>query len=728
MTKHEARIRIEKLRKEIEYHRYLYHVLDQDTISDSARDSLMHELVRLEAEFPDLVTEDSPSQRVAGNVLEKFVKVPHVRPMLSLNDAFSIEEVREWEARIRKFAQKEFGFTGAFDYYAEIKIDGLAVSLEYEKGRLVRASTRGDGKIGEDVTENIKTIQEIPLVIDEETVASVIANGSSFWKEVSKRSAAVSASDIRKNEIAAQSIAIIKSGSLEIRGEVYMTKKAFMMLNKTVPSGEAYANPRNAAAGAVRQLDSTIAASRNLSFFAYDLFCDAIEIKTHEDAHILAFALGFPVNPLNRCCRSLEEVERFQEEIGKRRGELDYETDGIVVNVNNAELFQKLGVVGKTPRGAVAFKWAGAQVTTVVQDIVVQVGRQGTLTPVAHLNPVNVAGVTVSRATLHNMDEIDRLDVRIGDTVIIERAGDVIPRVVKVLPNLRSGKEKRFVVPETCPFCGSKIVRKDGEVAYYCSNKQCYAVEREKLYHFVSRKAFNIDTCGPKIIDRCLEEKLITEIPDIFALKKEDISGLERFGEKSADTLIRSIQRSKIVSLPRFIYALGIRHVGEESAFLLAQHILCHVPRQRKSKAGASRIAHHALMQFLASQTIEHWMEIDGIGPVVAESIYEYFHDKKNITMIGKLFQNGVVIEASEPQATSHTLQGKTFVITGTLPTLLREEARELIRDNGGKVVESVSKNTDFVVVGENPGSKYEIAKRLGVKMISESELKSMVQ
>ncbi len=729
MTKQEARVRIEKLRKEIEHHRYLYHVLDADTISDSARDSLMHELVKLETEFPDLVTPDSPSQRVAGTVLEKFRKVPHARRMLSLNDAFSFEEVQEWEERIKKFGQKEFGLFGAFDYYAEIKMDGLAVSLEYERGRFVRGSTRGDGKVGEDVTENLKTIQGIPLAIVYENVIQWFDSNrepaEQFFRRqtpptqrrgrtvaVSKIVSGFSQSELK--EIAKRLVA----GSFEIRGEVYMTKKSFEKLNSELREDERFANPRNAAAGSIRQLDSRIAASRKLSFFSYDLFADGLDIATHEEAHLLAFALGFPVNPLNRYCRSLEEVKAFQEEIGKQREKLDYETDGVVVNVNNVDMFRKLGVVGKTPRGSLAFKWAGVQAVTRVEDIFVQVGRQGTLTPVAKLSPVNVAGVTVSRATLHNMDEIERLDIRIGDTVIVERAGDVIPHVVSVLPNLRTGKEQRFQMPQRCPFCSSQIKRNDGEVAYYCVNKDCFAVERERFYHFVSRKAFNIDKLGPKIIDRLLEEKLITSIPDIFDLKKEDISVLERFGEKSARNLIQSIENAKKISLPRFIYSLGIRHVGEETALLLSQQITYHV----------SRITYHALIRFVTSQTLDTWTAIDGIGDIVAQSVYDYFHDKKNTRMIEKLFENGVVIESSYPLPTTHyPLSGKTFVITGTLPTLSRDEAKELIRNHGGKVVESVSKNTDYVLVGENAGSKLENAKMFGVTTISEEELEKMI-
>lgn len=735
MAKQEAKQRIERLRKEIEYHRYLYHVLDQDTISDSARDSLMHELVKLETEFPDLVTPDSPSQRVAGTVLEKFQKVPHARPMLSLSDAFSFEEVSEWEVRIKKYAEKEFGFTGIFDYYAEIKMDGLAVSLEYENGRLVRASTRGDGKVGEDVTENIKTIQGIPLTITKDSIETCsssliekrlqkvpnfsfrIPNKPQIQNFKFQTSHELQTSSLMLQDLKSV-VETLSRGSFEVRGEVYMTKKAFANLNKTLTNGESYANPRNVAAGAIRQLDSSIAASRNLSFFAYDLFLNDIEIPTHEQAHFLASLLGFPVNPLNRFCETTDEVRLFQDEIGKRREKLPYETDGIVVNVNNSEVFRGLGVIGKTPRGALAFKWAGVQATTRVEDIFVQVGRQGTLTPVAKLSPVNVAGVTVSRATLHNMDEIERLGVRMGDTVIIERAGDVIPHVVSVLANLRTGKEKRFRMPELCPWCGSRVRKSEDEVAYYCSNNNCFAVERERFYHFISRKAFNIDKLGPKIIDRFLEEKLIIDIPDIFVLKKENIEVLERFGEKSADNLIESIQKAKRISLSRFIYALGIRHVGEENALLLAKRI----------ENQESRIKNKDFLTPLSSLSPEGLQQIDGVGDIVARSIYDYFHDKKNIKMIEKLFENGVEIEQTRHETRDTRLAGMIFVITGTLPNLSREEAKALIRKHGGKIVENVSKNIDYVLVGENPGSKFENARKLNIPTISEEELKKMVE
>lgn len=660
MTKTEAKERISKLKKEIEHHRYLYHVLDQQEISEAALDSLKHELWELEQKFPEFITPDSPSQRVAGKPLDKFAKVRHRLPMLSLVDAFAFEELQDWEIRNKKI------ISGDYDYYVEIKMDGLAIELIYEDGFLKQGSTRGDGLIGEDVTQNLKTIEAIPLRLC-----------GPYPKY------------------------------LEVRGEVYMTKKVFSELNKKLSKEEQLANPRNAAAGAVRQFDAKITASRRLDFMAYDIVNDLGQ-KTHEKTHQLLTEFGFKSNRLNEYCRNLEEVEKYHAKIGQRREKLPYLTDGIVVNVNNLKLAKSLGVVGKAPRSALAYKYPGEQATTIVEDIQVQVGRTGALTPVAHLRPVRLAGSTISRATLHNEDEIKRLDVRVGDTVIIQKAGDVIPDVVKVLKNLRPKNSQPYIFPKKCPDCGAKVERKPGEVAYYCSNKNCFAQQREKLYHFVSKKAFDIEHLGPKIIDQLLNEGLISSAADIFKLTQGDLEPLERFAEKSAQNLVEAIHKAKTISLAKFIFALGIRHVGEETAIDLANHF-----------NSLDRLRHASLDE------INNLYEI---GDVVAESVYDFFQNKKNLKLIDDLLKTGIKISEVYSRRTNPKIAGKTFILTGTLETMTREAAKEKIRSLGGNISSSVSKNTDYLLVGKDPGSKYSQAKALDIKILTEKEFLSFVK
>jgi DNA ligase (NAD+) len=659
MNKQQAKQRIEKLRREIEHHRYFYHVLDKQIISDAALDSLKHELAQLEQEFPDLITAESPTQRVAGKPLDKFQKVTHSKRMLSLVDCFSEEEIQDWEKRIRKLAPSDH-----FDFYGEVKMDGLAVNLLYKDGIFVQGATRGDGTIGEDVTLNLKTINSIPLKLNEP-----------FPKKI------------------------------EVRGEVYMTKKNFELINKN--EVDKFANPRNAAAGSIRQLDPKIAAKRKLDFMAYDIATD-LGLKTHEAVHQLLIKLGFKSNSHNQYCKNISEVQKFYEKVGKIRKNFPYWSDGTVINANRIDLFNKLGIVGKAPRGAIAYKYPAEQATTIVEDIQVQIGRTGTLTPVAHLKPVQVAGTTVSRATLHNEDEIKRLDVRLGDTVILQKAGDIIPDIVQVLKNLRPKSAKQFVFPKKCPACGSKVERKAGEVAHYCTNKKCFAQERERLYHFVSKKAFDIEDLGPKIIDQLMEENLIANAADIFHLKKSDLLPLERFAEKSADNLIQAISKSKSVSLARFIYALGIRHIGEETAIDLAKHF--------------------GSLEKIQRTSLEELNNIYEVGDVMAQSIYEYFQDKKNQELIKDLLKAGINIRRDAINRVSNpAIQGKTFVLTGTLKTMTRDEAKKKIREAGGNVSSSVSKNTDYVLAGEEPGSKFDKAKSLGVKIISEKEFLNML-
>ena len=639
MTKQEAKQRIAKLKKEIDHHRYLYHVLDRQEISDSALDSLKKELFDLEQEFPDLITLDSPTQRIGGKPLKEFKKVKHSSPMLSFNDAFSEKDMKDWLERLSKLTKEKI------DFYCELKIDGLAIELDY-KNNSFTGSTRGDGFVGEDITENLKTVEAIPLSLD-------------------------------KNII--------------VRGEVFIPKKVFEKFKHK------YANPRNLAAGSVRQLDPKITASRKLDCFIYDIF---IDVETHEEKHKALKKLGFKTNPYNKYCKNLEEVFAFHKHINKIRDKIPYEIDGIVVLINSNKLFDKLGSVGKAPRGAIAYKFAGKQATTVVEDIKVQIGRTGALTPVAHLKPVQLAGITISRATLHNEDEIKRLGLKIGDTVIISRAGDVIPDIIKVLPKLRNGKEKKFVMPRVCPACGGKVIRKTA--LHYCSNPNCFAQRKEYFYHFVSKSAFDISGLGPKIIDQLIEANLVSDPADLFDLEKGDLIPLERFAEKSADNLIEALN-VKEIDLPRFIYSLGIRNVGEETAIDLAKRFSLDELKKAKLKELES---------------------LQDIGPIVAKSIYNWFRQERNILFLEKLLKKVKVKKVKF----KNKLKDKVFVLTGELDSMTRDEAKDRIRDLGGDVSSSVSGNTDYVVVGSEPGSKYNKAKKLKVPVIKEKEFLDLLK
>ena len=687
MDRRHVEERILMLRKEINYHRYLYHVLDTSEISESALDSLKHELARLEGEFPELVTADSPTERVAGAVLKGFKKIRHRAPMLSLGDAFSFEELTEWEGRIQKLLVGGENLI----YFSELKIDGFAVSLIYENGVLKSASTRGDGKVGEDVTENIKAIDSVPLAVG-------FADGMERHHEIQKLASRYP-----------RAIRAVKNlpRTVEIRGEIYMTKKAFEALNREQKKKglSLFANPRNIAAGSVRQLDSKVTASRRLDFLAYDIITDC-GLNTHEEEHALARFLGFRTDPYARECRNLSEVEVFWKHIFSIRERLPFLIDGIVVQTNSNALFNKLGVVGKAPRGAIAFKFPGREATTDVTDIAVQAGRTGVLTPVAHLKPVDVGGVTVSRATLHNMDEIERLDVRVGDAVIIQRAGDVIPDVVRVLKNLRSRRSRPFEMPKT--FCGERVVHPRGEVAHRIANpEKCSLVRREKFYHFVSKDAFDISGLGPKIVDRLLEEGLVEDPADLFSLTEGDIAPLARFGEKSAENLIREIQEKKEIDLPRFLYALGILHVGEETAIDLAEHF--------------------GTLEKLARAEADKLLTVPQIGDIVARSLYGWFRDKANSAFVKKLAHAGVRPKHFSVSRKPKKFAGLSFVLTGTLESMTRGDAKQKIREFGGNTSESVSKKTSFVVAGSDPGSKLDDAKRLGVRVVSEKTFLSMI-
>ncbi|MCX8015830.1 MAG: NAD-dependent DNA ligase LigA [Patescibacteria group bacterium] len=697
MNKEEAKKRIEKLRQEINYHRYLYHVLDKEEISPEALDSLKKELFDLEQQFPDLITPDSPTQRIGGEPLDAFKKVEHPRPMLSFNDAFSQEDMRAWEKRFVDFLGGKLRKWEKF-YYCELKLDGLAIELYYENGIFVCGATRGDGYIGEDVTQNLKTIEAIPLrLLDEEEVIKNLEKEKLF-NVVEK---------IKNNF----------PQKIVVRGEVFMHKKNLEILNKEqIKKGlKPFANPRNAAAGSIRQLDPKITASRKLDSYAYSLVTDFGQ-KTHEEEHIILKSLGFKTNPHNKPAKSLEEVFDFHNYWSKNRDKLPYEIDGIVVILNDEKDFERAGYVGKAPRAAIAYKFALKQATTIVEDIIVQVGRTGVLTPVAILKPVNVGGVTISRSTLHNFEEIKRLGLKIGDTVIVGRAGDVIPQIIQVLADLRTGKEKEFQIPKKCPMCDSPIIKDEGGIIYRCSNKNCFAINRRSLYHFVSKSAFDIIGVGPKIIDRLLEEGLIRDAADLFELKEGDLASLERFGEKSAENIIQSINNHRQIDLSRFIYALGILHVGEETAEVLATHLL----KVKNIKKPTD------VLEAMKKFSIEDLETIEDIGPKVALSIKTWFENKNNQKFLEKLEK--VSIKITKPEIIESKLKGKIFVLTGTLDSMSREEAKERIKRLGGRVSSSVSKHTDFVVAGREPGSKYEKAKELGVKIIDEKEFIKMLE
>jgi len=682
MKKKQAEERIEKLKKIINHHRYIYHVLDKQEISDSALDSLKKELFDLEQKFPDLIAKDSPTQRIGGKPLRKFEKVEHILPMISLNDAFSRSDLDDWLERISKLlAEQE---VSELDFYCELKIDGLAIELVYEKGILKTGSTRGNGKIGEDVTQNLKTVEAIPLKLREK---SQIIGGLKKEKASRDIIRAVEKYDFEKPII--------------VRGEVFISKKDFENVNKNQKKNNLplYANPRNLAAGSVRQLDPKITALRRLDSFAYELITDFGQ-RTHQEKHEILKALGLKTNKHNRFCKDLKEVINFHEHSRKIREGLSYEIDGIVVIVNSNKIFEKLGVAGKAPRGAIAFKFPLKQSATVVEDIKVQVGRTGALTPVAVLKPVQVSGVTISRATLHNEGEIKKLDLKIGDTVIVGRAGDVIPDIIKVLPEMRTGKEKEFKMPDSCPVCGSKIEKKPSEAIFYCKNPECFAQKREYFYHFVSKAAFDITGLGPKIIDKLIDEGLISDPSDLFDLEEGDIFSLERFAEKSSQNLISSIRRKKEISLPRFIYGLGIRNVGEQTSIDLSERF-----------SGPSASGWQAV-ENLKQAGLEDLERVKDIGPIVAKSIHDWFSQKRNKEFLGRLKKAGVKIAVYQKQKSkSQKLKGLTFVFTGEMKSMAREEAKAKVRDLGADVSESVSKKIDFLVAGKNPGSKYKKAK-----------------
>lgn len=676
MDRKKSEKRIKRLRKVINQHNYAYHVLDNPDISDAAFDSLKHELHELEQKYPDLITPDSPTQRVSGKALDKFKKVNHKKRMLSLEDVFYTEEFEAWQERIQKLVPNQ-----KLDYFAELKIDGFAISLIYKNGIFIQGSTRGDGTIGEDVTQNLKTIPSIPLKLEK------------YDKFPSKG-------------IEAEAIKKIEKGEIEVRGEAYMTKNDFEEINKERKKQKLslYANPRNTAAGSIRQLNPKVAASRKLNFLAYDVVTDLGQ-KKHSQEHEVARALGFRTSK-EQYCRNINEAISFWEEIGKIREKLDYQIDGVVITIDDNSVFNKLGIVGKAPRGAIAFKFPAQEATTIIENIVVQIGRTGALTPVAHLKPVGLGGIFITRATLHNEDEIKRLDVKIGDTVIVQRAGDVIPDIVKVVKDLRTGREKKFKMPKQCPVCKGKVIRKKGEAVHRCVNKDCGFIRKKQIIHFASKKAFEIDGLGPKIIEQLMDNGLISDSADLFSLAKGDLVPLERFDQKSEENLINALEESKKISLFKFVYALGIRHVGEETSISLAKYF--------------------GKLDKIKKANLEELSRIEDIGEIVAKSVFNWFNNRENIKFIDKLIDAGVRIE--KIKTFKRKLIGKSFVLTGELDNLTRDEAKTRIRELGGDISSSVSLKTDFVVSGKNPGSKYKKAKKLGIRIINEKEFLEIIK
>ncbi len=657
MNKNDAKNRIEKLRAAIDEYRYAYHVLDRTTISDAALDSLKHELYKLEQEFPDLITQDSPTQRVGGTPLDKFDKVTHARPMLSMEDVFTLPEFGEWLDRIKRLSSAE-------SFFLMPKIDGLAVSIIYVDGLLSSAATRGDGKVGEDVTLNVRTIESVPLRLKE-------------------------------------------TRSVEVRGEIYIATKDFKKLNdQQSANGEAlFANPRNAAAGSVRQLDPKITASRHLSFVAWDLVTDLGQTTQAEEWEILR-ELGFKPTPDSVVVSTVEEVQSHWKSLQTKRDGLGFWVDGMVVRVNDNATFDGLGVVGKTPRGLVAWKFPAEEVTSVVKDIQWFVGRTGAITPVAVLEPTQLGGTTVQHASLHNFDEIERLDVRVGDTVVLYKAGDIIPKVKEVVVRLRFDGSKAAKPPTACPVCGSAVERKEGEVAIVCSNRQCSAQNQEAVLH--AARAFAIDGIGPATIATLMDAGIIQLPPDLFRLIPDDFNGLEGFGEVSANKLVDEIRARKEILLAKFIVALGIRNVGEETARDLAKRF--------------------GTVDALMSATLADLVAVPQVGAIVAQSVVDYFAESHHREIVASYVANGIRIVSPVVVDTSNLpLAGKSFVLTGGLEAMSREEAKEKIRALGGDLSESVSKKTSFVIVGTDPGSKYAKAQALGIPILSETDFIAML-
>jgi len=666
----DAEKKIESLRDQIRHHEYLYYVLDRPEISDFEFDKLMQQLQQLEAENPNLITPDSPTQRVGGKPREGFVKVRHSSPMLSLDNTYSEEELRDWERRVHEL-------TGVknVDYVCELKLDGMSLSLGYDDGHLARGVTRGDGTTGEDVTLNVRTVRSVPLSVSKEK--------------------------LKKAGIPPY---------FEVRGELLMPTAAFKKLNEERERNglPTFANPRNFTAGTVRQLDPNITAQRPLDFFAYMFLQNGHTYFDHHSKTLDALeASGFKVNPHRKLVHSIDEVWNFIQQWEAKRDSLPYEIDGIVVKVDRTALQDELGFTGKAPRWAIAYKYAARAAITKLEGVRWQVGRTGKLTPVAELSPVPIGGTTVRNATLHNVDEIERLGVKIGDYVQVERGGDVIPKVAKVIEDKDHprGTEK-IEVPDKCPVCGTKVVRTEGEVDYRCVNANCPAKLQGTILHFASRGVMNIDGMGESLVNQLIDHGMVKNVADIYNLTKKDLLSLERFADKSAQNILDEIENSKKLQLERVIYGLGIRFVGERTAQFLAEHF--------------------GSMDALANATVEQLEEVDEVGPRIAESIAEFFSNPANRKLVERLGKAGLAFKGQKKERGTK-LAGKTFVLTGTLAKYTRDEAKKMIEDAGGKVTASVSKKTDYVVAGADAGSKLDKAKELGVRVIDEREMEKLV-
>lgn len=663
LTRDRAEARIKDLRERIAYHEKKYYADSDPQISDAEFDRLVKDLAALEALFPDLITPDSPTQRVGEKPAEGFPTVRHARPMMSIDNVYSVEEIGEFDQRIRKLLPGQ-----AIEYIAELKIDGLGISILYRGGRIVQAVTRGDGVQGDEVTANVKTIRSLPLVIPD------------------------------RREV-------------EVRGEIYLPFDSFQSINREREAREEalFANPRNAASGSIRLLDPREVAARKLGVFLYALFIDGAEMDRQEENLQTIQRLGFKINPHSRLCRTLDDVVAYWTEWTARRDELDYDADGIVLKVNATGQRESLGVTSKFPRWAVSFKFPARQATTRLNDITVQVGRTGALTPVAELEPVKLSGITISRATLHNEDEIKRKDIRIGDFVLIERSGDVIPKVIAPMKERRTGREKVFVMPAKCPVCRSEAFRPEGEAVARCTNPSCPAKLRESLLHFAARRAMNIDGLGEALVDQLLDKGLVKSLPDLYRLRTDDLAELERMGPKSSANLLEEIERSKTNDAARLIFGLGIRHVGEKLALTLA--------------------AHYPSLDALAEATAEELTAVEDVGPIVAESLVFFFHQPENKALLRQLKNAGLNF-ASEKETHSgdRPLAGQTFVLTGTLERFSRDEAKAAIEALGGVVTDSVSGKTSCLVVGKEPGSKLAKARRLGVRAIDEEEFLGLLK
>lgn len=666
MDRREAELQIQSLREKLNKYNYEYYVLDQPSVPDAEYDRLMQQLIKLEEQFPDLLTPNSPSQRVGGEAIDAFKKVEHTVPMLSLANAFNEQDLKDFDRRVRERIGSDF------TYVSELKIDGLAVSLSYENGEFVQGATRGDGMIGEDITSNLMTIRSIPLTLN-------------------------------------------KRVNLEVRGEVFMPKRSFLQLNeeRSAAGKDLFANPRNAAAGSLRQLDPRVAASRNLDIFLYGIGqLEGEEVVSHSDSLEFLESIGFKVNPEWKRCNTIDEATTYVNSWFEKRPNLDYEIDGIVIKVDSLQQQQALSTTAKSPRWAIAYKFPAEEVVTRLIDIELSVGRTGVVTPTAILEPVTVAGTTVRRASLHNEDLIKEKDIRIGDTVIIRKAGDIIPEVTQVIFDRRSGYEQPYSMPEHCPACGSDLERLDGEVALRCLNPMCPAQITEGLIHFASRNAMNIEGLGEKVVEQLFNEGLIKDVADLYKLKKEELLKLERMGDKSSDNLLRAIESSKENSLERLLFGLGIRFVGSGAARILAEACLS--------------------LDNLANKTREELQEINEIGEKMADSIVRYFEKPEVTILIEELRASGVNMAykgpvRSEAADSDSIFAGKTVVLTGKLEQFTRGEAKAEVEARGGKVTGSVSKNTDIVVAGEDAGSKLTRAQELDIRIMDEEEFKTHV-